>query len=575
MFQDQPTLAPESARLAARVMLVTPEDVKRQALQPGRWLDAADLVSSRFQKLVKEARLDEAEQYLRLAHSVFNEIGLRGPCRAALSGLAHLALEHDRPNGFKAIAAEELRKDLPIPADYQPFLQVALGAQELQSWVAASRTIDLLPELVTRLSKTLHGLLKNAQVGWVEHPAPIDDLKEMRAAADTLTGFSSPYIEECGSDAGRVSALARYLGDSVVALLERTDLSAAEPESPLWSLEYSPQTALEQYLDLTIEERYSDLERFAIEGNQQNFMSVGLKTADCLGRLAALTASPTELKNPIVQLVGFWVRCWKLLNDAPMSLRERMLSAQSMVASTVVDGILAGLPEMDGAQAVEDLAKCVDAILDSRDMKAAKPPPSGLAPLKLLASRLWERVSQLNDDQDAAENALSLSLEACRLLLQQRHPVRQVTADAVATISRLIGIRDLESSERGYLERAKGNLAFRNGDWRKSVGHFTEAALLLKDAASNPSRPGIQNIALSSARSFKDAAEAAMRLGDLDSQVSLLNQAANVLESVAVGFVIPASRENLLSWAKKHRLEAKFATQQRDSVSPLRFPPTT
>ncbi len=563
MTNIQPTQNDRSSlsSLAARAQRTTAGDVENQVTEPGRWLDAADAIYRHYETLSMSGNLAEAERYLAQAYDLFNNVGLRGPCRIAIGALAELALRDGPRAAFDSRAIAELTKPFPVSLGDEPFLQATFAAHELQAWAAVARhALAQDPALAADLSKFLGSLLHSISVRWRE--APERTLELILSAADHLSFLSSWAPAAVGSEAARISIAASYVAVMVDVLKRRPDLSQEPDESALRPLTYSPQAALEEYMDLSFSDRAAALHSCIERGDEQQFLQLGLEVSGYLGSLFALAGSPHLIQEPFLDAVAMMADCWRGMWGLPVGAKDALLDHQSRVCTNLVAGVLLAAPTMTEVSAVESFAKNLSRFLESAQVRASKPTPSGLAAFKLALGRLWERVSELDQDRDAALEALEANIDACRLLAQQNCSPRHLLVDAVAAASRLRAVRSLEPMESGYLELALGNLAFRSSDWRAARAHFQAAGKHLKDEAQDPHCLGVQNVAISAARAFDGAAETSLRLGDREAQISFLRQAVKVIEEVAANFKVEAARQSLLMRAVKYRGKLHAAQQE-------------
>lgn len=547
--------------LAARAHRTTAGDVENQVVEPGRWLDVADTIYRRYQTLSKSGDLVETERYLAQAYDLFNKVDLRGPCRIALGVLAELALRGGPRAEFDSRAIAELTKPFPFSLGEDPFLQTTFAAHELQAWAAVARhALAQDPAIAADLSKFLTSLLHSISVRWRE--APERTLEQILTATDHLSTLSSWAPVEFGSDAARISVAASYIAMMVDVLKRRPDLSQEPDESALRPLTYSPQAALEEYMDLSFGDRGASLQSCVERGDAKQFLHQGLEMSSYLGSLFALVGSPQSIQEPFLRAVSMVSNCWRGMSYLSAGGRESFLDHQCRVCADLAAGVLLAAPSMTEVSAVERFAKSLSLLLESSEVRSSKPTPSGLAPFKLALGRLWERVWDLDQDRDAALEAVEANIDACRLLTQQNYAPRHLLVDAVAAVNRLRSLRSLEPVEIGYLELALGNLAFRSSDWRAAREHFQAAGSHLKDEAKEARCLGVQNVTLSAARAFESAAEASLRLGDNDARISSLQQAVNVIESVASHFKVEAARQNMYMRAVKYRGKLHAAQQE-------------
>jgi hypothetical protein len=207
--------------------------------------------------------------------------------------------------------------------------------------------------------------------------------------------------------------------------------------------------------------------------------------------------------------------------------------------------------------AFTDIAQKLENVLRSEPTRRSKAPASSVAPIWMVAGRLWERVYEIEDDMDAGEKALTLYLEAARLLPLTAAGPTPPLVDCLDRIRRLKDVRDLEAAEQATVHLGHGVLAMRANDLSSALHHFLQAGAAFEDAITDPEVTGLKHMTMQTGRVYNDAAKIAERLGQKDASAMYLNKAAQALERVAPLFKIQASQQEVLTAAERYRQRAE------------------
>lgn len=541
---------------------VSERDRERQLSQPEGWLEVSGLIVGEFTALKASHQRAETEGFLIQALELFDSAGLRSPCRAALACLSQVNEQFGPCEAWRSLAARELSKPFTIPALHPP-TEALLWANELSCWSAARTLFDENPSILRPLSEAAVRALQRADLSWREAPANV--LWRMHRSAAALSAPCLLPNGGFGTECSLIATASRHLTEFLGAILSRQPLHSEPPESPLRPLSYSPTAALDEYIDLTLRERQSELETLVSQGNADLFRARGLEVGDCIGRIISRAPSARAIEQGFSALLEVWQGCWRVLRFSPPAQRESVLSVQASVVSSACAGFLLALEHVGDPCALGDLALSLMQELSSIAEAGVNVPASGMAPLKLVVGRAWERAWRSGYGTDAAESALQSYAEATRLFMQLRFSPRMSLSDAVASAERMAFVRELAPDERGFVELAHGNLAFRASRFQPAYGHFVRAVASFREVIEDPDLPGLHNLTLLAARACKDAAEASLRLGDALRNIYHLNEAADVIESAARLFRVQATRQTLLSKADSYRNEAAAAQKRLQS----------
>jgi len=541
-------------------------DLERQGVRPGLWLEIASSVEGHFEALLSKSGRPQAEQYLEHAHAIFDEIGLRGPCRFALGKLAEQSLQFGVSDAFTSLARRELLKTFDYTQVTDPFLKTLFTSNELRCWSAARELVNSDPALAKEMRTVLLNLVHDIDVSWER--APEKALWQMYDSASQLAAKSPEGKAPNGGALAEIRTAGRYLSDFLFAILKKDDLHSSPEESPIRAISCSATAAVEEYLDLAMPDRQSELERYVATGDAERLTERGTAMVDCLGRSVCRLDSLDEVENVCSSLMAVCRGLWAQLRYTPPSSRDEVLGALALVVTRASDGITLALARHSDSAALVRFARNFEDELAADSLKHLQAPASSVAPLWIVVGRAWEQVWEVKMEQSAGDAALQSYLEATRLLIQRRNSLRGPLSYATSAVERLSSIRPLESQEKGYLELALGNLAFRTGELERAAQHFSSAAANLGSCILDPEVQGLQNLTLTTARAFEDAAETASRLGDLKGQVQHLQGAVRAIESTAPLFKIDHSRRNLLTWADKYRGKLKLAERQLENNQP-------
>ncbi len=553
MLNPEPAWTNNSSIVALerRAREITPEDVERQYLEPARWLEFADAILRGFEDRLREKDADDAATYLSLAHDIFFKAGLRGPSRTALGCMAKLAEEFDVRTDFEFVAARELALPIPFFQIQDRQLQVSLAANELRCWNAARPLLEYDTGLAKRLIETSTSLIHAADTTW--QTAAQNKLWEVHSASTALCDFSSSSTNLPATEAVLMSCATRYLADFILPLAQQQELRGAPPESPLRPLEYGAQAALDEYLDLEIQRPLEEMNRFIAAGDGSAFSEYGISMSDCIGRLLHRLQDLEQIERCCFRFFSIWRSWWTQSRGAPSRSVGALMQAQTDIISRACTPLLLTVSTASDTHDLAHLARVLHDFVRSPETKQARAPATNIAPIRLLCGRIWERIAELDDDSDAAQQALEEYVEASRLLTQTSL-VQQTTArDLIASIERLPEVRPLLAWEQGVVSVLRGMVALGLKKNAEALNHLSHGIKHLREAISDPELQGLKSLTLLTARVCGDASRTAEQLDEHRRSIAFLNLAAEILDNTASIFKIDTARLELQAEATRYR----------------------
>jgi hypothetical protein len=550
--QSNNPLALDSLKMIAERS--TRGDRELQFTEPHRWARGAALIAEGFESKLQHEGTSAAADFAVSAYELFASADLRGPCRTALGCLARLADEHLTREPFDSIARTELGNRVDFKSITDIGAKVQLAAIELQCRAEAMDLLKGDKAAVRELTGLTHVLVREADLSWRD--CGPRDLWLMHYSASRISESASLGLRELGREAWELATSTRYLADLVSALVDKGGSVNPGDESPIKILNISALGARDEYIDLVLPTRCEQLLADLKHGHAARFQERASKIADHIGRVICRLEDIREGAFAFRALLDTWRQGWFTSCRSSGRERNKLLSAQFPPVVRGCSAMSLACGFSTDSRALREIAQHTEEFLGSEDTRRSKAPASSVAPVWMVAGRLWERIYEIDNDVDAGDKALTLYLQACRLLPLTPVSPTDPLVDCLDRIKQLEDVRDLDPAEQGAIHFGYGFLATKSSDHRSALQHLIQSGVAFEEAITDPEIRGLKHMTFLTGRVYSDAADAARHLGRKDLAVMYLNKAASVLEETARIFKIQKTRQEIETMAERYRVQA-------------------